>query len=280
MIINHNGRFIDADRPIATGHDGAWLFGDTLFETMKAKDGRILFLQQHLDRLSTSAQRLDFPLDLDSISAALHASVQQADTPVSRIRLTVSRGPFTGLAFPSPDASHFLIEVAPYTEPGDAERKDGIDVVITPNRRVNPLSHLPQMKRGNYADCLYAANFAREQGVREALFVDENDRLLEGATSNIFLARDDRLITPALGNLVLPGIVREQVLEIARAWGLVTEERDVQINEIYSADELFICNSLIDILPVASCEGKGLNRGELWLRFLVALNEKTETISA
>ena len=259
MIVNHNGRFIDIDSPIITGRDGAWLFGDTLFETMKARQHTIHFAGQHLDRLASSARLLDLPIDREAIGAALSESVRQTDAPLSRIRLTVSRGPFSGLVFPPSEHAHFLIEVGPYPGPEENELRNGIDVVIAPNQRVNPLSHLPQMKRGNYADCLYAANHARKHGAREALFVDDNHRLLEGATSNIFLVR---------------------VLALAAEWGLITEERDVLFDDIFSADEVFICNSLIDILPVASCEGRALNQGELGHRFLSALREETDAISA
>ncbi|NIQ95771.1 MAG: aminotransferase, partial [Desulfuromonadales bacterium] len=76
------------------------------------------------------------------------------------------------------------------------KRRQGVACCLAPNRRVNPLSHLPQMKRGNYADCLYAARHARSLGCREALFLDEKHGLLEGATSNLFVVKNGVLRTP------------------------------------------------------------------------------------
>lgn len=273
MICNHNGRFIDPDDKIATGQDGTWLYGDSLFETMKAKNGDILFLQQHLERLETSAKRIDFPCNRPKINEALDASMQQAGKETCRIRLTISRGPFASIELPAPEKGHFFIQVSPANEPPEDEQRDGVRCVLAPNRRVNPLSHFPQMKRGNYADCLYAANYARSKNAREALFISNKGLLLEGATSNIFLMRDETLITPTLGELVLRGIIRDQILELADEWGMRIETRDTMMDELFSADEVFITNSLIDVLPVAEIDGRSINKGPLTQKFLSALKK-------
>ena len=278
MIANHNGRFINSTDPIITGQDGAWLYGDTLFETMKAKDGHIYFLSRHLDRLEYSAGLTDFPFDRTKIIEALDASLQQAEKTTQRIRLTISRGAHTSVAFPANDSGYFLIQVMPYEEPGEDEQTGGISCVLAPNRRVNPLSHCPQMKRGNYADCLYAANYARSKGAREALFVSRRGLLLEGATSNAFLIRNDTLITPTLGELVLRGIIRGLVLELAGEWGMRIESREVPLDEVYNADELFITNSLIDVLPVAEVDGRTVRKGPLTQKFLAALKNHDRAI--
>ena len=271
MICNHNGRFINPNDLMLSGKDGAWLFGDTLFETMKAKGGHIRFLQQHLDRIETSARLIDFPFERARILEALDASVQQAGKETCRIRLTISRGNFDSLQLPPAENGHFLIQVTPSKEPSEDERSDGITCVLAPNRRVNPLSHFPQMKRGNYADCLYAADYARSRGAREALFVSKKGLLLEGATSNIFLIKDETLITPTLGELVLRGIIRGRILELAGEWGMRIETREIVLDEIYNADEAFITNSLIDVLAVAEVDGRSISKGPLAQKFLAAV---------
>ena len=271
MICNHNGRFINPDELLASGRDGAWLFGDTLFETMKAKDGHVRFLPQHLERLENSAKLIDFPFDKKRILEALDASMQQAGKETCRIRLTLSRGDFGSLELPPAENGHFLIQVTPASLPSEDEYRDGVSCVLAPNRRVNPLSHFPQMKRGNYADCLYAANYARRKGAREALFVSRKGLLLEGATSNIFLIRDETLVTPTLGELVLRGIIRGQILEMAGEWGMRIETREIVLDELFSSDEVFITNSLIDVLPVAEIDGRAISRGPLTQKFLAAL---------
>ncbi len=261
MILNRNGEFVEADQAGLPFDDGAVLFGDSLFETIKARGSRIRFLDDHLDRLQLSARLLDFSLDTDGIRRALKATAARLAAPVARLRLTVSRGSFAGLDFPPAGHSHFFIRAAEYREPDREERERGARCLFAPNRRVNPLSHLPQMKRGNYADCLYAANFARSRGAREALFVTEDRQVLEGATSNLFILQNGTLITPPAGELVLAGILRRRVLQAAGDLGLPAAERAITIEELFAADEAFLTNALIDTLPVAQVEGHPLRRG-------------------
>jgi len=267
MICNHNGLFIDPDDPIASGRDGAWLFGDTLFETMKGEHGQISFLHEHLDRIETSARLINFPIDRERIIEALTATMQQAGPERCRIRLTLSRGDFASLEIPPAARGHFLIQASPAKGTDEDEQRLGVRCVLAPNRRVNPLSHLPQMKRGNYVDCLYAAQYARSKGAREALFVNRQGLLLEGATSNIFLIKDGTLVTPNLGELVLRGIIREQILKLAGEWGMRSEVREVPWDELFNAD----------VLPVVEIDNRPIGKGPLTQKFLAALQNVDKT---
>lgn len=262
-LINIDGSYIDPAQACLPLDDGAVLFGDTLFETLKAKGGRIRFLEEHLDRIELASRLLEFPFARDVARNALMETARRLDAPVVRLRLTLTRGSFSGLQLPPAAQGRFFLLARPYTEPTENERATGVDCVIAPNRRVNPLSHLPQMKRGNYADCLYAAAFARNRGVREALFVSDEGSVLEGASSNFFAVLNDVLVTPPAGELVLAGIMRRQVLRAAAALGLRGEERSLPLADLYAADEVFLSNSLIDVLPVGRLESLPLRRGTL-----------------
>ncbi len=263
MIINLDGTFLPQKTPLLPIDDGSVLFGDTLFETLKTRGDHIWFLKEHLDRIELAARLLVFPFDRRRADEALRQTAQRLNAPVGRLRLTLTRGSFAGLQMPPPEQGHFFIQARPYQEPTESERQTGVACAIAPNRRVNPLSHLPQMKRGNYADCLYAADFASRRGAREALFVTENRCVLEGATSNLFALCDGILVTPPAGELVLAGIMRRQVLRAAAGIGLPTEERDLSLDELPAADEVFLSNSLIDLLPAARLDGRPLRRGNL-----------------
>ena len=261
MIFNLNGRFVDAEQAHLPCNDSAVLFGDSLFETLKAKEEHIQFLDQHLDRLELAARLLDFPFNRQRLHEALLATTQRLSTSVARLRLTLSRGPMAGLALPSDKNGNFFVSAAPYQEPSAEERRNGVACVFAPNRRVNPLSHLPQMKRGNYADCLYAADYARRKGAREALFQTVDGLVLEGATSNLFIVSGETLITPTAGELVLAGIMRRQVQRAAEHLQLPTVERPIAVKDLWAAEEAFLTNSLIDLLPIAQIEGRPLKRG-------------------
>ncbi len=277
MLVCLNGTFIpheDARVPI---NDGGFLFGDTLFETLKAHEQKILLKTRHLDRLEQSAQLLNFPWDRQKIESSLRQMAAALEYPTSRIRLTLSRGGFQGLSWPTTEQCWFLLTAAEYDEPTDAERQSGAACIIAPNRRINPVSHLPQMKRGNYADCLYAANYARQSGADEALFIDQNQHVLEASISNLFAIIDDRLITPPTGTLILDGIIRQQVINTAVELGIIVSERELPLAELMQAQEAFLTNSLIDILPISSIDGEKINRGTVWRSLLKTLWMRIET---
>lgn len=272
MIVNIDGTFLDPAQACLPLDDGAVLFGDTLFETLKANNGSIRFLDEHLDRIGLSARLLAFPFARDNVRRALLETARRLQTPVARLRLTLTRGSFAGLNLPPAARGRFFILAKPYAEPAASEREAGVACVLAPNRRANPLSHLPQMKRGNYADCLYAADFARRQGAREALFVTADGFVLEGATSNLFVVLNDSLVTPPAGELVLAGIMRRQVLRVAVCLGMQTEERPLALADVFNADEVFLSNSLIDLLPVSQLENRSIRRGDLAERLRSAIN--------
>ena len=276
MLVCLNGTFIPYEDAAIPIRDGGFLFGDTLFETCKGKNNKILLKTRHLDRLEESAQQLGFPYHRDKIETALQQLATSFTTPATRLRLTLSRGDFSGLAWPPEERSRFLITAKEYTELSHDERQIGATCVIAPNQRTNPVSHLPQMKRGNYADCLYAANYARQKNAGEALFVDPQQNVLEGSTTNIFAISDDRLVTPPAGKLILNGIMRHQVISTAAELGILVVERSLTLTELYHAEEVFLTNSLIDILPVASIGGKAINRGDHWKSLLKTLRIRIE----
>ncbi|MDT8421740.1 MAG: aminotransferase class IV [Desulfuromonadales bacterium] len=275
MLVNINGRFVAREEAGLSINDGGFLYGDTLFETFKARGNRILLMHEHLDRLERSARLLNFPCTREPLETALRQMAAGLTAPVSRLRLTLSRGDCSAFSLPSADRSWFLLTAVEAQEPSDAERERGTACVLAPNRRSNPLSHLPQMKRGNHADCLYAADYARARGAREALFIDEKGLVLEGSYSNIFAVIRNKLITPPLGTLVLDGVMRQQLFGAATELGLTTVERGLPLEELYSADEVFLSNSMIDLLPVESIENRHLRRGETWRELLETVRQRT-----
>lgn len=265
-----------ADAPAIHADDGGWLFGDSLFETLLVREGRALLLKDHLDRLELSARLLELPFARQDATDKLQRALGAAPWPVARLRLTLSRGATSGLGFPSA-ASRLLLSLAPYREASAAERQTGWHALTAPNRRVNPLSHLPQLKRGNYADCLYAWNHARRNNRDEALFAEPTGELLEGATSNLFVVRAGRLVTPPAGELVLAGVVRGRLLELAAGLGLSAAIEPLGAEQLFGAEEAFLCNSLVLMMPLASLDGRPVPRGTRWQALLEALEARCTT---
>ena len=264
MLVYINGKIIgDEDARVAV-RDGAFLYGDSLFETLKARYQQILLPEEHLDRLEQAARMLEFPCPRNNIESTLDELAATLTAPASRIRITLSRGTYQGLTRPAPEQGWFMISASPYEEMDDVCRARGIICCLAPNRRVNPFAPLPQVKHGNYADCLYARNYAHRHQADEALFIDKHGHLLEGATSNLFTLIDNQLITPPSGTLVLKGIKRQQVIKLAGELHLQCVERPLSFSEAHNADEMFICNSLIDIVPVRRIDDQHIKTGQRW----------------
>ena len=272
MLICFNGEFVTPEQARVSLQDGSVLFGDSLFETMKANQQSVAFAKEHLDRLQQAAWLSGFPCDRPQLDAALEQVSKRLQAPCSRLRLTLGRGEFAGLDFPE-QQGWFCLTACDYPSLPEETWPAGLSAVIAPNRRVNPLSHLPQLKRGNYADCLYAKNYAHSQQADEAIFVDEKGLVLEGATSNIFIRKERTLITPPCGQLVLNGIIRQQLLTLGTMLDLEVVERDLSLTELQNADETFITNSLIDIRPLLSLDGQPLPQGDSWKMLFILLRQ-------
>lgn len=276
MLVNFNGRFIPREQATIALNDSALLYGDSLFETFRADRKKIQLLSEHLDRLCLSARLLDFPCDRAALEKALAQMENALTWPHSRLRLTLGRGPAHGFQLADGSASWFCLTATEAHPPTETDRETGAACVTAPNRRSNPLDHLPQMKRGNHADCLYAADLARKKGAREALFVEEGC-YIEGATSNLFALFDDRLHTPPIDRLVLAGVTRREILAAAIEYGLHVTEKALPLGDLLQADEIWLCNAMIELLPVVSIDGRNVKRGTRWREIHTLYKQRTET---
>ncbi|MCF6179412.1 MAG: aminotransferase class IV, partial [Geopsychrobacter sp.] len=173
---------------------------------------------------------------------------------------------------------HYLTAVAAPPLSG-TERKIGADCVLAPNSRSNPLDHLPQMKRGNHADCLYAADYAKRHQAREALFVNQG-LIIEGSSSNIFALYADDLYTPPLGKLVLAGVTRRALIKAAIEYGLKIKEEALPLEKLYQADEVWLSNSMIELFPVASIDATPLNCGQRWQEIHQLYKQRTTSLTS
>jgi branched-subunit amino acid aminotransferase/4-amino-4-deoxychorismate lyase len=257
-------------------NDSALLYGDSLFETFRAEGKRILMQTEHLDRICRSAQLLDFPCQRAKLESALTQMAAKLRHEHSRLRLTLSRGTTQGFQLASGHDSWFMVTAVAATNLSQPERNTGATCLLAPNSRCNPLDHLPQMKRGNHLDCLYAADYARRHKAHEALFVEQG-LVIEGSSSNIFALFEETLYTPPLGKLVLGGITRQALMTTATAFGLKVEEKALPLEQLYSADEIWLSNAMVELLPVAWINTNAIKRGSRWQEIYHQFKQRTET---
>lgn len=257
-------------RPTFPPQDAGFLLGDGLFETMRLYDGRILDLDRHLNRLARSAEafRLTIPAR-DTVAEGLKDLIQQNACRDAQCRLTVTRGVRPrALGLPQDTAA----TVVAYTTPLPRYAISHQPITLATSAiRLDPASPLAGHKTTSYLPYLWARQEALDRGADEALLLNGAGRVAECAAANVFAVSDRRVAAPPASAGGLPGIVRAVVLELCPALGLSADERDLTLDDLHQADEVFITNSLREITPVAAIDGRSLpGAGEVTRRLLDA----------
>jgi branched-chain amino acid aminotransferase len=257
-----NGQFlplVEAKIPVT---DYGFLFAYALYETVRTYNGRFFRLDDHLRRLEKSAQLLSIPVNISELKEKAVETVKRSEYPEARVRATVTLGSGT----PSPDSSScrepaVLITATKFTPQPVEVYEKGYKVVISDLTR-NSRSLLPGMKTSTFVESMFVRRQARLRGADDAFLMNEQGFLTESSFANAFLVKDNVTRTPRLGGGFLPGITRSVVLELAAKKGLRLDETDISAEDLLSADEIFLANSLIEIMPVTGIEGKAVGAGK------------------
>lgn len=260
-IVYLNGSLIPRSQAGISVLDYGFLYGFGLFETMRAYEGQVFRLDSHLNRLARSAKILGLPIGVTDLEDAVMATIQANQLGDARIRITVSIG--EGSMVPDPSTCKqptVLILAGDYHPYLEQIYQKGFRAVVSSIRR-NSGSPLSRLKSANYLENMLAKQEARTAGVDEALCLNEKGLLAEASMSNIFLVDDGVLRTPGEESGVLPGVTREVVLELASRLGISTLEHDVRLDEIAEAQEAFLTNSLIEIMPLTEIAGRHVGSG-------------------
>lgn len=261
-IVYLNGSLLPLSQARLSPLDWGFLYGYGLFETMRARSGRIFRLDKHLARLSRSAKFLGIELESTAnLEKALYDTLQANNLSDARIRLTLSGGEGEPVPDPlAPRTPTLFIIARSYTPYPRQVYERGFKAIVSYIRR-NTHSPASVIKSLNYLDNLLARREARLAGADEAILLNEQGFLAEASTSNIFLISDNTLLTPSQDSGILPGIAREVVQELAPSLGIETVERKISPEELLQADEAFLTNSLIEIMPLTQVGGQNLGSG-------------------
>ena len=251
-----NGEMKPVEQLSLHPRDQGLLYGFSLFETMLVKQGRVIMLQHHLQRLTGSAASMGITIgtDRDSLAANSIVAAQRSGVIDGVLRLTVTAGPAdigVGLILFS------VQEGIPYPP----ERYDKGFSLLTLGFPRNEKSPLIRHKSANYLENLLGRREALRLGYDEGLFLNTMGNVAEGTVSNIFTLQKGELLTPPPGAGLLPGTVRQLVIELAPLMGYQCREEDLTVNDIKTADECFLTNSLMGIMPVTSLDGKDIGGG-------------------
>lgn len=264
MQIYIDGKFYPKEEAKISVFDHGFLYGDGVFEGIRAYSGKVFRLPEHLDRLYDSAKTIDLavPMTKEEMTAAIIETCKVNNLKEAYIRPIVTRG--VGDLGLDPrkcqTASIVIFAVEWGAMYGDLYEK-GLKAVSVSIRRNPAESMPPNVKSLNYLNNILAKIEANYKGGDEAIFFDTNGYLSEGSGDNIFVIKNGAIITPpTLNNL--RGITRMVAIEIAAELGFNVIERNMGYFDLYSADEVFVTGTAAEIAPITLIDGRSIGNGK------------------
>lgn len=257
-----NDKLIDINKACISVKDSGFLYGSGLFETMRCNNGVVFCLDYHLERLFSSAEKLSITniYERQNIVDAIYKVLQANKLTDARLRLTLTSGPMSA---PENKGKSTLLITATDLQPYPAEfYQKGVLVVLCPFRQ-NVTEPIFGHKTTSYFSRMLALQIAHQKKAAEALWFTTTNLLAEGCISNIFLVKDSVIYTPLLTTPVLAGVARKAVCKIAADNSVKLVEKDLGIDELLAADEIFLTNVIMKIIPVNSVEKHTVGDGKV-----------------
>jgi branched-chain amino acid aminotransferase len=271
-----NGKILPARSASVSIYDAGFLLGASTFTTMLARNGCVFRIDRHIQRLRETVALLGLAVEVDADLLAREAHELLRINQLSHARCRITLTPGSTLK----DAQTTLITAVPKPDHPPQWYTDGIAVVVSTFKQVTGHPTFGY-KTGNYLVRSLAMQEAAAKGAQEALWFTLENQLAEGCTSNVFLALDGVLYTPPRDTPVLPGIVRQAVLELCDAEGIeVRDDRPLTVREMLDANEMFMTGSVKGILPVTRIEAHQVGNGTvgpLTRKLMAAYAELLET---
>lgn len=259
LNINLNGFFFKENEPSILSNNRGFRYGDALFESIRMVHGNVQFLAEHLNRLITGMQVLKMEIPDNFNSDYFHGQIKQLIEKNqikqdARIRLTVFRnegGHYTPLS----NKVSFLIE---------AEKLDTIGYVLNPkgftidiySETKKPLNNLSSIKSANCLIYILAAQYKKQHQLDECIILNEKGNIAEVVSYNLFAVKNGVLYTPPINEGCVSGIMRQEVIKIARENKNAVYETTVALNVLLNADEIFLTNAIKGIAWVGAYRGK------------------------
>jgi branched-subunit amino acid aminotransferase/4-amino-4-deoxychorismate lyase len=252
-----NGSLVQSDEAAISALDRAVFHGRALVETFAARDGRVSRLEAHYRRLCDSAPVLGLavPLTLAALESAVAAVLDRNSVTDARLRLTLTAGPGDGAP------GSVTLTDQPLTDYPPEQYERGMHATVAAVRR-NETSPLSRIKcAAGLLDGLLAREAARAAGFDEAIMLNTRGLVAEATVANVFIVKGNRLLTPTLESGALPGVTRAAVLALARDSGLDPTETEVSLDDLRTADEAFLTNAVMGVMPLTRLDGAAIGDG-------------------
>lgn len=278
MKIYLNGKIVPESEALVPVTDRGFLYGDGVFETMRAYGGEIFMLNRHMERLARSAELIgmQLPMDEGGTVEAIMETLRANSLEDAIIRVSVTRG--TGPRGIDPTVKTvptFVIMAWPFS-PYDPEFfRMGVELIIAQTRRNTSSSLDPAIKSMNFLNNIMAKGEASRAGAFDALMLNADGYVAECTVSNIFFVKDGVVHTPSLTTGILAGVTREHVLFLARGTRHPVDEGIYTPAELMEADEVFLTGTSIEVLPVRRVAAAEFSVGPITKALMAAYKEST-----
>jgi len=273
MKIYIDGKFYDKEDAKISVFDHGFLYGDGVFEGIRAYNGKIFGVDEHIDRIFASAQyiKLQIPMTKEEIKEALYKTLEANALKDAYVRLVVSRGVGDLGLDPRKCPKPTVIIIATYWGAmyGDLYSK-GIKVITASTRRIPPQCLDVKAKTLNYLNNILAKIETFDVQADEALMLDVDGFVSEGTGDNIFVVKGGKILTPSMDSSILSGVTRKAVMDISKNLNIEVEERKLTLLEVYNADETFMTGTAAEVIPIREVDGRKIKScpGEITMKII------------
>ena len=272
--IYYNGQYLPEDQPCISPLDRGFIFGDGVYEVIPAYNGHLFRIHEHLERLGNNLKHvgIDPPLTGESWQSVLNELIERNGGGDQSVYLQVTRGiAKRDHGFPRDTKPSVFVMTSPLQPVSDDIRKHGVSAITLEDIRwkychIKTIALLPN---------ILLRQQALVAGAAEAILIRDG-HVTEGAASNVFIVQNKIIMTPPKGPLLLPGITRDLVLELAQASGLDCRESTITPDELHHADEIWLTSSTKEILPVTRLDDHAVGNGKpgpYWQQMIVVYQE-------
>jgi len=263
VLVYVNGQLMPKEEASVSVYDSGFLYGDAVFEGIRAYNGKIFKLDEHIERLFDSAHVLQIKIGMskDEVKRAILMTVRENKLMDAHIKPIVSRGrkAKTGLNPKFCQYGPTFVIIAEPKEP--TLSREGVRVIVSSYRRNPPECLDAKVKCCNYINNLLARLEAIRAGVDDAMMLDTRGFVAEMCATNVFIAKRDRIYTP-YPHSCLNGITRLTIMDLARQHGIEVQERDISLSEVYTASECFATGTAAEVAPVIEVNGRTIGDGK------------------
>ncbi len=260
-----SGKFVPQEDARISVFDHGLLYGDGVFEGLRAYGGKVFRLREHITRLYESAKAiwLTIPMSFDQMCDAVNEAVRINKLESGYIRLVVTRGAGTLGLDPNRCSNPQVIIIADAISlyPKELYEK-GLEIVTVSVQRMHPAALNPRIKSLNYLNNILAKIEGLQAGCIEALMLNHKGEVAECTGDNIFLVRKGELWTPPLEAGILEGVTRDAVIEVARNAEIEVRETPLTKHDVYIADECFLTGTAAEIIPVVKVDSRTIGTGK------------------